>query len=377
MAIGQSDNSLSKEEVDLLALVKSVWNHRKTILIIISIFVFFGVFIALLTPNEFSASSIFVPQTSESNKSVGSLGGLASIAGINLSGTGAGSEIPLSLYPKIASSVTFKKALLDVQLNVEGVETPVTYSNYFDQIYTPGVLGLITKYTLGLPGLALKALKGEVEATVVQTPQGLIRITEKESQHFKRLEKQLSITPNEKEGFVSLSFTLPEPMMAAQMAQFSQELLQNEVIAFKISNAREQLKFTEARFEEKKDEFEQIQARLSNFRERNQNIASAAMQNQLQRLEGEYNFAFGIYTELAKQLEQAKLQVAKDTPIFSVIQPATIPSEKSAPNRSIMLIVFVVLGVIVGVGFVIGVELLHVVKDKWHTKEKDLKKDLI
>nr|MBI1230093.1 exopolysaccharide biosynthesis protein [Cytophagales bacterium] len=377
MAIGQSDNSLSKEEVDLLALVKSVWNHRKTIFIIISIFVCFGVFIALMTPNEFSASSIFVPQTAESNKSVGSLGGLASIAGINLSGTGAGTEIPLSLYPKIVSSVTFKKALLDVQLHVEGVETPVTYSNYFDKIYTPGVLGLITKYTLGLPGLALQALKGEAEASVVQTPQGLIRISEKDSQHFKRLEKQLSITPNEKEGFVTLSFTLPEPMMAAQMAQFSQELLQNEVIAFKISNAREQLKFTEARFVEKKDEFEQIQARLSNFRERNQNIASAAMQNQLQRLEAEYNFAFGIYTELAKQLEQAKLQVAKDTPIFSVIQPATIPSEKSAPNRSIILIVFVVLGVIVGVGFVVGVELLHVVKDKWHTKEKDLNKDLI
>jgi uncharacterized protein involved in exopolysaccharide biosynthesis len=273
--------------------------------------------------------------------------------------------------------LSFKKALLDVQLHVEGVETPVTYSYYFDQIYTPGVLGLITKYTLGLPGLALKALKGESEATVVQTPQGLIGISEKESQHFKRLEKQLSITPNEKEGFVSLSFTLPEPMMAAQMARFSQELLHNEVIAYKISNAREQLKFTEARFEEKKAEFEQIQARLSNFRERNQNIASAAMQNQLQRLEGEYNFAFGIYTELAKQLEQAKLQVAKDTPIFSVIQPATIPSEKSAPNRSIMLIVFVVLGVIVGVGFVIGVELLHIVKNKWHTKEKDLKKGLI
>jgi hypothetical protein len=40
---------------------------------------------------------------------------------------------------------------------------------------------------------------------------------------------------------------MPEPLMAAQMAKYAEELLQKEVIEFKIQNAREQLKFTEGK----------------------------------------------------------------------------------------------------------------------------------
>lgn len=368
MATEQSNTTISEDELDFLALAKAAWNKRRKITYIVTLFIVLGILIAMLSPKEFTASSTFVPQTTNSNKAGGSLGGLASLAGINLGSMEGGSEIPISLYPKIVSSVTFRKALLDVPFYVEGREGPITYRTYFEEIYSPGILGLMKKYTIGIPGLILKSLKETTEAAVVETEQGLIRVSQEEFEHFKRLDNQLSISPNEKEGFVTLSFMLPEPVMAAQMAQFSQKLLQNEVIAYKISNAREQLKFTEERFEEKKAEFEQIQGRLSNFRERNQNIATATMQNQLQRLEAEYNFAFGIYTELAKQLEQAKLQVAKDTPIFSVIQPATIPSEKSSPNRPLIVLIFTILGLIIGLGYVIGSEFLGVVKEQWNRR---------
>lgn len=197
------------------------------------------------------------------------------------------------------------------------------------------------------------------------TDHGLINVSESEFEHFKRLDNQASIQFNDKEGFVSLSFAMPEPLMAAQMAKYAEELLQKEVIEFKIQNAREQLKFTEERFEEKKIEFEEIQNKLANFRDRNQNLSSAMVLNQLQKLEAEYNFAFSIYTELAKQLEQAKLQVSKDTPIFSIIQPVTIPIEKSAPKRTLIVIVFVLLGLIVALGDIFGREFLVGMKEQW------------
>jgi len=369
METEQSNRNSRKDEIEPLALAKIVWTQRRKIIFIVSFFLGVGLLIAVLSPKEFTASSTFVPQTGDSNRPPGSFGGLATLAGINLGNMGGGSEIPLSLYPKIVSSVTFRKALLDVQFHVEGKESPISYREYYEEIYSPGILGLVKKYTLGIPGIIIKSLKGASEVSEVQSKEGLIRVSPEEFEHFKRLDNQLSISPNEKEGFVTLSFALPEPIMAAQMAQFAQELLQKEIISFKISNAREQLKFTEERFEEKKAEFQQIQGKLSNFRDRNQNIASATMQNQLQRLEAEYNFAFSIYTDMAKQLEQARLQVAKDTPIFSVIQPTTIPSEKSAPNRPLILVIFTMLGVILGLSYVFGSEFLKVVKEQWNQRD--------
>jgi uncharacterized protein involved in exopolysaccharide biosynthesis len=358
-----------EDEIDLLALAKTICSQRRKVIFITITFMLVGLVVAILSPKEFTASSTFIPQTSESGKGGGSLGGLASLAGINLGGMGGGSEIPPALYPKFVSSVKFRKALLEAPIRVEGMEQSVTYAKYYEEVATPGLLSNIKKYTLGLPGVMIKALKGTPDETIVQTEDGdLIKLTDAEVEHFKRLENQMSVSPNEKEGFVTLSFVMPEPLMAAQMAKYAQELLQNEVIAYKISNAREQLNFTEERFEEKKAEFDQIQSRLANFRDRNQNISSATAMNQMERLEAEFNFAFNIYTELAKQLEQAKLQVSKDTPIFSVIQPVTIPSEKSAPNRPLILVIFTISGFIVALSFVFGSEFYYGLKEKWHSE---------
>lgn len=364
----KKQSSPDNDEIDLLELARTVWNKKRLIVSFIGVFSILGVLVALVLKNEYTASSTFVPQTSEQGKVGGNLGGLASLAGINLGGLAGGSEIPPSLYPKIVSSVNFKKDLLNATLNVQGNSKTVTYQYYFDSIYRPGLIPLIAKYTFGLPGLLIKAIKGNEDNGYSSNEFGLINVSENEFEHFKRLDKQVSIQFNEKEGFVSLSFSMPEPLMAAQMSKYAEELLQKEVIEFKIQNAREQLKFTEARFEEKKIEFEETQKKLANFRDRNQNLSSALVLNQLEKLESEYNFAFNIYTELAKQLEQAKLQVSKDTPIFSIIQPVTIPIEKSAPKRPLIVIVFLFLGLIIAFGYIFGKEFLEGIKEQWEVK---------
>jgi LPS O-antigen subunit length determinant protein (WzzB/FepE family) len=153
--------------------------------------------------------------------------------------------------------------------------------------------------------------------------------------------------------------------MAAELAKASETMLQEAVINYKIQNAKEQLEFTEERFNEKKIEFDNIQSRLSSFKDRNQNIISAAVLSQQEKLEAEYDFAFSIYTELAKQLEQAKLQVAKDTPVFSIIQEVTIPVQKSSPNRPMIVIVFAIIGIGLFFGIVLVKEIWSNLKEDW------------
>jgi uncharacterized protein involved in exopolysaccharide biosynthesis len=70
-------------------------------------------------------------------------------------------------------------------------------------------------------------------------------------------------------------------------------------------------------------------------------------------LESEVNIAQSIVQQLASQVEQAKLQVNKDTPVFTTIQPVTIPFERSAPKRSLIVVTFVFLGFIISVGYVL------------------------
>ena len=52
------------------------------------------------------------------------------------------------------------------------------------------------------------------------------------------------------------------------------------------------------------------------FIDKNINISSSLFQNKLNRLNSEVNISESIVQQLASQLEQAKLQVNKDTPVL-------------------------------------------------------------
>jgi len=77
----------SEDEIDLIELFKKVYNEKKLIFKVTLFTIVFGVVYALFQPNKFTSSTTFIPQLSSGVKTGGSsLGGLASLAGINLGG---------------------------------------------------------------------------------------------------------------------------------------------------------------------------------------------------------------------------------------------------------------------------------------------------
>ncbi len=357
----------NKAKIDLVLVAKRIYLERRLFIKVFLLSVVFGIFYAIISPRIYTARSIFIPQTSQSGKNSGSIGGLASLAGINLGSIEGTNEVLPSLYPQFLSSTELKKKLLQVQITLPGTSKKVTYREYYENHYSPGLLELLIKYTLGLPREVLKLVQKKPELISFEEgkEEGFFQMTFEEYEHFRRLDGQLSVVNKDKEGVIELSFSMQDPLMAAELAKASETMLQEAVINYKIQNAKEQLEFTEERFNEKKIEFDNIQSRLSSFKDRNQNIISAAVLSQQEKLEAEYDFAFSIYTELAKQLEQAKLQVAKDTPVFSIIQEVTIPVQKSSPNRPMIVIVFAIIGIGLFFGIVLVKEIWSNLKEDW------------
>jgi len=75
--------------------------------------------------------------------------------------------------------------------------------------------------------------------------------------------------------------------------------------------------------------------------------------------------AFSVYGEIAKQLENAKIRVKEDTPIFSIIEPVTIPLEKSKPRRVLILMIWFFLGGVFGICWIFGSHSLNDLRNKW------------
>ena len=191
----------------------------------------------------------------------------------------------------------------------------------------------------------------------------MLFVSDKEYSVYSIIDSQLKIT-NNPGGFIELSFTMPEPLMAAEMAIASQRLLQQEIIAFRIRNAQEQLEFTEKLYQEKKDEFDVIHARMADFKQRNRNLVSSFGESEEQKLSAEFNMIVSIYTEMANQLEQAKLQVKKDTPVFSILKSITVPNVRSAPNKALIVFIFIVLGFVFSISYVLVLDFVFILKNK-------------
>lgn len=284
------------------------------------------------------------------------------MAGINLGGGGSTESIPPTLYPKIAQSVPFQKELLQTPLKFSNVEKEVTYQEYYDKHTKFNLLAFIKEYTIGLPGKIIASIKSDSEVISEVNNDSIYRITKKESKLFKKIQEQLVIENNKKDGFVKISFSMPEALAAAQMTKKAQMILQEAITSFKIEKAEQELYFIQQRYNEVKLDFEKKQATLASYKDRNQGLITSRSQSYLRRIESEYNLAFNLYSELAKQLETQKIKVKENTPVFTVIEPVSVPVEKSKPKRGLIIVLFTFLGGFMGVIYVLRKSLLNFLK---------------
>jgi uncharacterized protein involved in exopolysaccharide biosynthesis len=58
-----------------------------------------------------------------------------------------------------------------------------------------------------------------------------------------------------------------------------------------------------------------------------------------------------VFQELAGQVEQAKIQVNKDTPIFTIIEPVSVPLERTKPKRGLIVVIWTFLGGVLAIGW--------------------------
>lgn len=342
--------SNSEDEIDLRDIILPIWRSRKQILTTAIIFAIIGGIIGFLTPATYTASSTFLPQTAQSGGGLsGSLGGLASLAGINLSaGAGGGGEIPPSMYATVLGSQPFRKRILDAKIVVDG--DSVSYRDYLTN-QPKSVLGTISEYTIGLPGKVIGAMSSKEESSEALVTDGLQPLSDEEFKLQNAVAGKVSIVNDKKEGIVSLTVVEGDPLVAAQVAQVTEQILQDWIIEYKIKNAKAQYDFIEKQFEAKQKEFFSIQEQLANYTDRNQNVLAASYLTRLDRLQAEFDLVNTVYSELAKQKEQAAIQLSKDTPTFSVLDPVKVPNKKAGPKRSLYILGGLFIGLIGGAGW--------------------------
>lgn len=348
---------VEEQEIDLVELIQKLWHNRWLIVKITIVFMVLGLLVALFSPKVYTASCDVVPQTSDNSKS-SQMSSLAKLAGINLSqGEGTPTLSPY-VYENILKSTKFKKELMQTEINFEKADRPVSFYEYYtsEEFNKPTVVDYVLKYTIGLPGVIMSAIRGEQPEPDYSSAEGGAKIeslTKDEYKVLSLLGESVMLSLDDKKGYVSITVNMPEPLAAAQLAQATLNLLQEYITVFKVEKVQSNLDFVQERYNEVKRDFEDVQARRARYRDANHNTIKNQARIEQERLEAEYQLAMNIYSELAMQLEQAKIKVKETTPILTVINPVTVPYKKSKPQRAMILMAFTFLGAVAGMGCVL------------------------
>ena len=298
---------------DAIAIVKSLWAGRKLIIICTAVFIVLGLVAALTMVRTYTVSTTMVPQVSSSRSS--SLSSLASLAGFDISSTTSGADLSPIIYPQIVSSTPFRRALIYTPLHYEKADTAVCMYTYAMEYSKPTVFGTIKKYTVGLPGTVMGALRGTKEDLVLpedgatsDEPQPVL-VSKDEEKVMETVAKNVVLTADKKEGYLTLTVVGAEPLQTAELAMKAQQLLQEEITRFRTEKAQSQLDYIQARYNEVKAEAESYQAALAAVTDRSQSMTTTRAKIERDRLQSKYSVANSIYLEMAKSNSRAKTLV--------------------------------------------------------------------
>ncbi len=347
---------MEENSIDILGILRKIWKGRKIIFKTLISFFFIGCFVALISPVEYTSQTTFVPQVSAddiSNKN-NRLGSLATLAGINLNPTEVTSDSYLSplVYQNIIDSEEFSlkligEEIIDSNLNKFTIKEHLLSS---ESLINFNPIDFIKKNTIGLflnkNNTKLNSDAFENYNFISEVDYNLINL----------FRKKFSIELSEKQGFIKVLATDEDPFISTQLVELITKSLQSKIIEIRTNKIKERLEFSKEQYELKQIEFDILQRKLAEFKDSNKSISTASFMSELQKLESEYQLQQNILINLASEYNNNKIKLNKDTPIFSVIDEVSVPNKRSKPRRSLLVIIYVFLGLVLSTGFILGKE---------------------
>ena len=358
-----TNNTTPSDEIDLIEVIRHIWDGRWLILKVTAICVVLGLIIAITSPNQYKAEARLLPEVRDTQAGGASalLRQFGGLGGFSIPGGAGADAIRPDLYPDVLKSTPFFVDLLGQRIRVrqensiEEIEV-ITYLTESSDGFS--LSGIIKKYTIGLPSTIIgwfrSSDKEDEQSSGSRILTDISHLNQNEFDAVKNLRNRIKASIDQRSGVISISAEFPDPLVSAQIADFAVKYLTDYITEYRIEKAQKDLGFVKDRYAEKEVEFYQAQLSLANFRDANRNIVTAAARSEEQRLQDQYNLAFNVFNSLAQQLEQARIKVQEETPVIKVLEPIQVPLERSAPKRSLIMIINLFLGGFLGIGLVFG-----------------------
>ena len=363
--IKQKRNNHTDEEIeiDLMGVLRRIMGIRKKIYKAAGIGLIIGVIIAISIPRQYTVEVTLSPEMGSAKG--GGLSGLAaSFLGSDVTMGDGSDALNASLSADIVSSTPFLLELSTMKIPVLKNEM-MALNAYLDEESSPW-----WSYVIGFPAMVIGGVKslfieGEDEfISSDKVSQGTIELSKKELGKIGVLKKMIVASVDKKTSMTSVAVTLQEPRVAAVVADSVVKKLQEYIIDYRTSKAKEDCIYLEKLFKERQQEYYAAQKKYADYLDSHDNIILQSVRAEQERLQNDMSLAYQIYSQVGSQLQVSRAKVQEEKPVFAVIEPAVVPLTPSGTDKKICVLAFVFLFVCIVIFWhLLGKDILNKFKE--------------
>jgi uncharacterized protein involved in exopolysaccharide biosynthesis len=333
-----------------------VWREKRTVLRYVVIAGLAGSFVAFGSEEEFTAKTRLIPYKMGAGAS--SLSGLAGLAGIRIPAGATEQIISADLYPEVAKSQDFRLEVAETPLVFSSVNRKATTVEYFRDLHKSSPSEIVLGYTLGLPRKLLSAVRSKSQsdqsnAAGSDTTSTLVLYNPEYLALVNVLNRRLTVSVEKKTSIVTITGIMPDSYAAADLVRVAAVRLTERIANYESRKAGQQFEFVEEQYNRVKARFERAQRELAAFADQNRVLTSATSKIRQERLQREHDLSFEVYQQLSRELEQARIKLNQEIPVFTTLERVVVPNQRSAPSRGRILLVSTFLGILVGIGTIV------------------------
>ncbi|MGA0559403.1 lipopolysaccharide biosynthesis protein [Larkinella sp. VNQ87] len=328
---------------------KFLQSSRKAVLLGALAGMLLGLYYAFSKPDDYKAEVIVMPEASASPAGgAGGLGSLAGLAGINLDNTG-GDAIRPDLFPNVLQSIPFALQVLKQPVYSKTYGTTMPLQTYLKRQQQETAFQRLTGTTDDSPPETIKP--APVALPDPKNYSKALQITPEQEGLAAALIKRITTTYERRTGMVTIEVVMPDPVVAATVARFSLEYLTNYITSYRTQKVRNQERFLTQQVAQSRRRYQAAEVELESYRDRNRSLYSGLARIAEQRLQAEFILAQNVYNDLSRQLEQTKIRVQEETPVFKMLEPPRIPLRPSGPRRMLFIVAALVAGMVGGLAW--------------------------
>lgn len=194
----------------------------------------------------------------------------------------------------------------------------------------------------------------------------------------KFIEEMLSVSQDMKTGIFTITISTHDPHLSKEVndalineIDLHQKLYNNKV-------AKKTRIFIQKRISETKLDLEKAEVTLKEFSERNRRIENSfLLQMEAERLRREVSVLTGVFTTLKQQLETTKIEEVRDSDYVIVLDPPSVPLEKSKPQRKLIVILTGIFGLAISFMIILFMHYYNSINSSDHKKIKKIKKSIL